>query len=140
MKNYKYNIGKEEIVLTQEEHKEILQAFKDKRSHVILRNGNLGIRIDLIGKFEETDLATKEQIKKREDFLAIPPQDRNKSGFLPRSEIRGGGFTKAVSNDMKACERCKKVHFIPEEKKYCLPCLGKIIREEKGKKYETDSV
>ena len=38
---------------------------------------------------------------------------------------------KAVPNTNKECERCKETHYIPEDKKFCVPCMVKNINEEK---------
>ena len=38
---------------------------------------------------------------------------------------------KAIENMTKECERCREMHYIPEGKKHCVPCMVKIIDIEK---------
>lgn len=74
--NYKYIIDKREVVLSDNEHKSIVEAMKkNKNDVVILRGGNLILGLTKVEYANTTDEPTQEELEARENALKLAPKD-----------------------------------------------------------------
>lgn len=69
--NWRYIVDKDEIILTPEEHFQILDGMKQRANLITLRNGKLGINPMFVRKFSETEQLTDEQLDRRTKTLAL---------------------------------------------------------------------
>lgn len=130
--NYKYKFVGEEIIVSEQEHNAIQEQFKNGRNIISLRGGKLLVNMSMVGLIKETE---KDLPQTDEQYLTALKGETQKalegksfSGqYLPKEKQ---GLRKAVEGQ-KECVDCKQVHFIPDNKEKCLPCLIKSRKEIK---------
>lgn len=74
--NYNYKIDNDETIVSEEEHKKVLESVKNGKTLVVLRNGDLIINFSFVKKVIKTDKATIAQQEANEEYLALPPAER----------------------------------------------------------------
>jgi hypothetical protein len=137
MKNYKYRVDGEDIIVSPKENDRIKAEIKAGRSMVYLRNDELAINVNFIRYIKETEQATDVEEKMSEERLKLNAptwQEPTAEEIENRKMILDSykntiGVPKGAS--MKECKRCKETHFIPNHRDFCLPCLVKNTREKK---------
>lgn len=76
MKNIKYSIYGKNIIVTQDEHQQIMKAKESGNTIAILRNGTLGIPLTTNWLFQETSEPTDQQENSTRQFnlpRQLPP-------------------------------------------------------------------
>ena len=96
--NYKYKMIDAEYVLTEQEHTYCVDQFKKGKSIILLREGKLGINMNFLKSWNETDHKTDSQ---EQQVLKLP------SAFLPEGSLDDGrrraqGFIKISHDDFFA--------------------------------------
>lgn len=91
--NYKYSVGDEEFILSEDEHNKILQS-NEVGKIVFLRGGTLGINISHIKAVQPTEKLTNPQEDKIEELKKIAPP-KEVSSFRGS----GRGFVKLTHDD-----------------------------------------
>ena len=69
--NWRYTYNKEDMIVSNEEHQQILEGIRQKGTLVILRGGKLGINPAFVRKFVETQQLTDEQEVQRTKQLSL---------------------------------------------------------------------
>ncbi len=80
--NYLYKTIDNEIIVSEEEHQKILEAQKQGKNVIYLRNGKLMINLNFVGYVKETDELTDEQLKQKQELLRLPPEKETLIIFL----------------------------------------------------------
>jgi len=126
--NQEYKIDSKKIILSPEEHELVSKDIANGKTIVFLRNGTLAININFIRTINPTDELTEIEEKSRIEVMRLPPEQRMSKNRMTGFKV--SGFKKAINENDKECARCKKIHFIPGDRIYCLPC-NHIIQKEK---------
>lgn len=136
--NYKYKVGGDEFILSQEEHDGIVNGVKNGQSQFWLRNGTLMINMSITWHIDQTNLPTvmqqeemDNQLKLTGDKWVVPSDEeseRRKNILDSYKAPEAEGFKSITgSGSKKECEKCKEIHFIPAARTMCLPCLMKTM-------------
>ncbi|MDE2015903.1 MAG: hypothetical protein KGI72_05270 [Patescibacteria group bacterium] len=94
MKNWRYKIDGEELILSEAEHEEIAEGIRRKSSLIVLRGGTLAINPAFIRGFRLTERLTEPQESERIKTPMLPDGRRTSGGFL-----RFGDFTAATHEE-----------------------------------------
>lgn len=71
--NYKYKVGGDEFILSQEEHDGIVNGVKNGQSQFWLRNGTLMINMSITWHVDQTNTPTREQQEKIDRQIKLNP-------------------------------------------------------------------
>lgn len=133
--NYEYKTIDKNIIVSKIEHKQITEQYKNGKSIIYLRDGNLMINMAFVGSIKETDELTNMEIKTKDEYLRLPPEKRSQATFTERKDnpiIENTNWKKIGDDkDWKNCAECGVSHFIPDDKIICLGCVGKNILVKK---------
>ncbi len=118
--NYLLKIDNKEIIITSEEYNKIKEGIKNNSNLIFLRDGNLCVNPKMIKLVKETEEGTDEQIKAKDEYMKLPPEQRENKrdkGFFENLRSLSGGMAHiATGGDWKNCKDCGVAHFIPGEK------------------------
>ena len=125
--NYGYKTIDKNIIVSGEEHAQITEQYKSGKSIIYLREGKLMINMAFVGSIKETDDMTDTEIRKRDEYLKLPPEKREGyksiTGEISRPAVADTNWHKIGDDkDWKNCKKCGVSHFIPN-KEICLGCV-----------------
>jgi hypothetical protein len=135
--NYKYKVGGDEFILSQEEHDGIVNGVKNGQSQFWLRNGTLMINMSITWHVTQSNDPTMAQREEMDNRLKLNP---HKQEELSEKEIEqrkaildlnksATGFSSVLSSGgKKDCAKCGENHFIPSDRTMCLPCLLSTVK------------
>jgi len=129
MRNYKYKLIDQEIIVTEQEHQAILKKMQEGQNIIVLRKGELVINTNMLGYAKKTDKLTSLQEKENHKRLAVPPNEREGIKELIGISKQASGLDRIINQTDKMCAGCKKIHYIMGESKYCLGCRRRTIKE-----------
>ena len=123
--NYKYNFIDDKVIVSEQEHRSVLEANKKGQMIVALRGGDLIVNMALVKTVAKTEESIQLSSDEQLDRLRLETKNAEAptSNLLPTGKY--GGMKKAIEASDKECVNCKQIHFIPENKTLCLPCLMK---------------
>ena len=86
MTNWRYRIDGDEVILSDEEHRQVQDGIAQGAGIITLRGGNLGINPKFVRKFTATENPTDVQIEQRtknaaleaENYQPMTPEEKQK--------------------------------------------------------------
>ena len=137
--NHRYHFIGEDIIVSADEHEYILEALKNGKTQVILRDGNLIMNLSLGFSAVETDHLTDEQEQIKDEALKLgspqwvePSDEEAERRKVVLDSYKNTSTSELFgSGEKKDCARCGENHYIPTVRTLCLPCLIKTIRAGK---------
>lgn len=103
--NYRYVVGNEDIILSEEEHRKVTTLQTEGEGRVVfLRNGTLGLNPAHIKSVHETEQPTTKQEKERSERLRLETSEKMTGGIGALKESHFSFYEKmGWSHDSKDC-------------------------------------